>query len=213
MWPQTTDTQNLLDQAKKGDAEAVDQLLARHREPIRRLIDLRLDPAIVQRVDASDVVQDVLLEASKRLQDYLKNPAMPFHLWLRHIAKDHIIDAHRRHHQTQKRGVNREQPLARPGWMDKSSLELAGQLVDPERTPASAALQEELQRRLHTALAGLDEDDRDILLMRHFEQLSNQDVASSLGLTEAAASMRYLRAIRRLRDVLAPGAGSASVEA
>jgi RNA polymerase sigma-70 factor (ECF subfamily) len=177
------------------------------------LIDLRLDPAIVQRVDASDVVQDVLLEASKRLQDYLKNPAMPFHLWLRHIAKDHIIDAHRRHHQAQKRGVNREQPLARPGWMDKSSLELAGQLIDQERTPASAAIQEELQRKLHVALAGLDEDDRDILLMRHFEQLSNQDVASALGLTEAAASMRYLRAIRRLRDVLAPPTGSASGEA
>jgi len=204
MWPESADTQNLLDQAKKGDAEAVDQLLARHREPIRRLIDLRLDPAIVQRVDASDVVQDVLLEASKRLREYLKNPAMPFHLWLRHIAKDHIIDAHRRHHQAQKRGVNREQPLARPGWMDKSSLELAGQLIDQERTPASAAIQEELQRKLHVALAGLDEDDRDVLLMRHFEQLSNQDVASALGLTEAAASMRYLRAIRRLRDVLAP---------
>jgi RNA polymerase sigma-70 factor (ECF subfamily) len=213
MWPESADTQNLLDQAKKGDAGAVDQLLARHREPIRRLIDLRLDPAIVQRVDASDVVQDVLLEASKRLQDYLKNPAMPFHLWLRHIAKDHIIDAHRRHHQAQKRGVNREQPLARPGWMDKSSLELAGQLIDQERTPASAAIQEELQRKLHVALAGLDEDDRDILLMRHFEQLSNQDVASALGLTEAAASMRYLRAIRRLRDVLAPPTGSASGEA
>jgi RNA polymerase sigma-70 factor (ECF subfamily) len=213
MWPESADPQNLLDQAKKGDAGAVDQLLARHREPIRRLIDLRLDPAIVQRVDASDVVQDVLLEASKRLQDYLKNPAMPFHLWLRHIAKDHIIDAHRRHHQAQKRGVNREQPLARPGWMDKSSLELAGQLIDQERTPASAAIQEELQRKLHVALAGLDEDDRDILLMRHFEQLSNQDVASALGLTEAAASMRYLRAIRRLRDVLAPPTGSASGEA
>lgn len=213
MWPESADTRNLLDQAKQGDAAAVDRLLARHREPIRRLIDLRLDPAIVQRVDASDVVQDVLLEASKRLKDYLKNPAMPFHLWLRHIAKDHIIDAHRRHHQAQKRGVNREQPLARPGWMDQSSLELAGQLIDPERTPASAALQEELQRRLHDALAGLDEDDRDILLMRHFEQLSNQDVASALGLTEAAASMRYLRAIRRLRDVLAPPSNSASVEA
>jgi len=213
MWPESADTQNLLDQAKKGDAEAVDQLLARHREPIRRLIDLRLDPAIVQRVDASDVVQDVLLEASKRLREYLKNPAMPFHLWLRHIAKDHIIDAHRRHHQAQKRGVNREQPLARPGWMDKSSLELAGQLIDQERTPASAAIQEELQRKLHVALAGLDEDDRDVLLMRHFEQLSNQDVASALGLTEAAASMRYLRAIRRLRDVLAPPPGPTSGEA
>src|SRR5438874_10315008 len=192
MWPDATNTQELLDQAKAGNADAVDQLLARHREPIRRMIDLRLDPAIVQRLDASDVVQDVLLEASRRLQDYLKNPAMPFHLWLRHIAKDHIIDAHRRHHQAQKRGVNREQPLARPGWLDQSSLELAGQLVDPERTPASAAIQEELQQRLHTALAQLDEDDRDILLMRHFEQLPNQEVASLLGLTEAAASMRYL---------------------
>jgi RNA polymerase sigma-70 factor, ECF subfamily len=202
MWPQSTDTQILLDQAKQGDETAVNQLLARHREAIRRLIDLRLDPAIVQRVDASDVVQDVLLEASRRLQDYLKNPAMPFHLWLRHIAKDHVIDAHRRHHGAQKRGVNREQPLARPGWMERSSLELAGQLVDPERTPASAAIQEELQRRLHGALAQLEEDDREILLMRHFEQLPNQDVATSLGLTEAAASMRYLRAIRRLRDLL-----------
>ena len=204
MWPPPTDTQVLLDQARQGDKDAVDQLLARHREAIRRLIDLRLDPAIVQRVDASDVVQDVLLEASRRLQDYLKNPAMPFHLWLRHIAKDHIIDAHRRHHQAQKRGVNREQPLARPGWLDQSSLELAGQLVDPERTPASAAIQEELQRRLHVALGQLDEDDRDILLMRHFEQLPNQEVADLLGLTEAAASMRYLRAVRRLRDVLMP---------
>ncbi len=204
MWPPSTDTQVLLDQAKQGDKAAVDQLLARHREPIRRLIDLRLDPAIVQRVDASDVVQDVLLEASRRLQDYLKSPAMPFHLWLRHIAKDHIIDAHRRHHHAQKRGVNREQPLARPGWMDQSSLELAGQLIDPERTPASAAIQEELQRRLHGALAQMDENDRDILLMRHFEQLPNQEVATLLGLTEAAASMRYLRALRRLRELLVP---------
>src|SRR5688500_5468825 len=112
MWPAATDTQVLLDQARQGDASAVEQLLARHREPIRRLIDLRLDPAIVQRLDASDVVQEVLLEASRRLAEYLKKPAMPFHLWLRHIAKDHVIDAHRRHHQAQKRGVNREQPLA-----------------------------------------------------------------------------------------------------
>jgi RNA polymerase sigma-70 factor, ECF subfamily len=205
MWPASNDTQVLLDRARTGDAGAVDLLLARHREAIRRLIDLRLDPAIVQRLDASDVVQDVLLEASRRLQDYLKNPAMPFHLWLRHIAKDHIIDAHRRHHHAQKRGVNREQALARPGWMDQSSLELAGQLVDPERTPASAAIQQELQRRLHEAIGQLNEDDRDILLMRHFEQLPNQEVATLLGLTEAAASMRYLRALRRLREQLLPG--------
>src|SRR5471032_3300782 len=152
MWPDTTQTDELLEQAKQGDADAVDRLLAKHREPIRRMIDLRLDPAIVQRLDASDVVQEVLIEASRRLKDYLNAPSMPFHLWLRHIAKDHIIDAHRRHHQAQKRGVNREQPIHRPAWSDRSSLELAGQLMDQDLTPASAAIQEEMQRRLREAI-------------------------------------------------------------
>jgi len=204
MWPTSPETQQLLDQAREGQAEAVEQLIARHREPVRRMIDLRLDPAIVQRVDASDVVQEVMLEASRRLQDYLKNPAMPFLIWLRQLAKDHLIDAHRRHHLAQKRGVNREQPMHRPAWADQSSMELAGQLVDHERTPASEAIQQELQHRLHDAIAQLDEIDREVILMRHFEQLTNQDVAQSLELTEPAASMRYLRAVRRLRDLLSP---------
>src|SRR5262245_49072515 len=203
MWPQPADTQELLAQARDGNDQALEQLLARHREPVRRMIDLRLDPAIVQRVDASDVVQEVLLEASRRFQDYLKAPSMPFHLWLRHIAKDHVIDAHRKHHQAKKRGVNREQPMHRPAWAEQSSLELANQLVDPELTPASAAVRQELERRLHVALGQLEEDDQEIILMRHFEQLSNQEVAAALDLTEAAASMRYLRAVRRLRDLLA----------
>jgi len=202
MWPEPQPTLELLDQARAGDAKAAEALLARHREPVRRMIALRLDPAIVQRLDASDVVQEVLIEASRRLQDYLKSPGMPFHLWLRHIAKDHVIDAHRKHHQAAKRGVDREQPLARPGWDERSSLDLAAQLFDQELTPASAAIRHELQNRLQTALDGMNEDDREVLVMRHFEQLGNQEVAQSLGLTEAAASMRYLRAIRRLRDLL-----------
>lgn len=206
MWPDANNTQELLEQAKAGNADAVEQLLAKHREPIRRMIDLRLDPAIVQRLDASDVVQEVLIEASRRLKDYLKAPGMPFHLWLRHIAKDHIIDAHRRHHQAQKRGVDREQPMHRPGWSDRSSLDLAGQLLDQDLTPASAAIQQEMQRRLQDAIGQLDDDDREVILMRHYEMLANQEVASSLGLTEAAASMRYLRAVRKLRDLLAPPA-------
>src|SRR5947209_5269543 len=204
MWPDATTTQELLEQAKTGDAAAVDALLARHREPVRRMIDLRLDPAIVQRVDASDVVQEVLLEVSRRLQEYLAKPVMPFHLWLRHIAKDHLIDAHRKHHQAQKRGVSREQPLARPGWAEQSSLDLAGQLIDQELTPATAAIRQELERRLHEALARLQDDDREVILMRHYEQLTNQEVAGALGLTEAAASMRYLRAVRKLRDLMTP---------
>jgi RNA polymerase sigma-70 factor (ECF subfamily) len=205
MWPTSEETERLLQEAREGRPEAVERLLARHREPVRRMIDLRLDPAIVQRVDASDVVQEVMLEASRRLAEYLRHPAMPFLLWLRHLARDHLIDAHRRHHQARKRGVDREQPLARPAWADQSSLELAGQLVDPERTPASEAIQRELQDRLHAAIGQLEEADREVILMRHFEQLSNQEVAQALELTEPAASMRYLRAVRKLRDLLVPG--------
>ena len=202
MWPKPIDTQELLVQARQGNDQALEQLLTRHREPVRRMIDLRLDPAIIQRLDASDVVQEVMLEASRRFQDYLRAPAMPFHLWLRHIAKDHVIDAHRKHHQAQKRGVNRERPLHRPKWAEQSSLQLAEQLMDPELTPASALVRQELEQRLHLALRQLDEDDQEIILMRHFEQLGNQEVAASLKLSEAAASMRYLRAVRRLRDLL-----------
>jgi RNA polymerase sigma-70 factor (ECF subfamily) len=138
---------------------------------------------------------------------------MPFHLWLRQIAKDHIIDAHRRHRQAQKRGVDREQPLAPAGWADRSSLELAAQFVDQELTPASAALRQELERRLHDAISQLDEDDREVILMRHFEQLSNQEVATELQLTEAAASMRYLRAVRKLRDTLTPPSSNSAEQA
>jgi RNA polymerase sigma-70 factor (ECF subfamily) len=202
MWPNSPETQVLLDQAKQGQAGAVERLLETHRQPLRRMIGLRLDPALAGRVDASDIVQDVMLEVSQRLADYLRNPAMPFHLWLRHIARDHMIDAHRRHRQAQRRSLDREQPIVPAALADESSLELAGQFLDREMTPATAAVRHELQRRMEQAVAALDEDDREIILMRHYEQLSNQDVATALNLTEAAASMRHLRAVRRLRAAL-----------
>jgi RNA polymerase sigma-70 factor (ECF subfamily) len=202
MWPNSPQTQELLDRAKQGEAGAVERLLEVHREPLRRMIGLRLDPALAGRVDASDIVQDVMLEVSQRLADYLRNPVMPFHLWMRHIARDHMIDAHRRHRQAQRRSLDREQPIVPAGLADQSSLELAGQFLDRELTPATAAVRRELQRRMEHAVAGLDEDDREIILMRHYEQLSNQEVATALGLSEAAASMRHLRAVRRLRAAL-----------
>lgn len=208
MFSDHPDTQHLLDQARDGQPAAVDRLLDVHREPLRRLIGLRLDPALAARVDASDIVQDVLLEAHRRLAEYLRNPVMPFRLWLRHIAQDHVIDAHRRHRQAQRRSLDREQPIVPAVLADHSSMELAGQLLDGERTPASEAIQRELQRRLDAAIGELDDDDREIILMRHREQLANQQVAEALGLTEAAASMRYLRAIRRLRAALLPGPSS-----
>ena len=97
MWPDADKTRSLLDRVNAGDSAAVDDLLSGHREPLRRAVELRLDPALARRVDASDIVQDVMMEANRRLRDYLKNPVMPFHLWLRHLAKDHLIDAHRFH--------------------------------------------------------------------------------------------------------------------
>src|SRR5207253_5637186 len=155
MWPDLPRTQELLDQAQKGEPHAVDHLLDAHREPLRRMIGMRLDPALAARLDASDIVQDVLLEAHRRLSDYLRNPVMPFQLWLRHIAKDHVIDAHRRHRQAQRRSMDREQPIVPAALNDQSSFELAGQLLDREPTPASAAIRHELQARLQSAIATL----------------------------------------------------------
>lgn len=209
MWPSPDNTKRLLDDAKTGESAAVDRLLGEFREPLRKVIGLRLDPVLGRRVDASDIVQDVLLEANQRLIEYLKNPAMPFHLWLRHLAQDRIIDTHRRHRGAQRRSIDKEQAIQRPAWADQSSVQLVAQLIDTEQTPASAAIQQELQVRLNAALDLLEDADREVILMRHHEQLSNQDVAAALDLTEAAASMRYLRALRKLRAVLLPsGSGS-----
>jgi RNA polymerase sigma-70 factor, ECF subfamily len=204
MWPEADKTKALLDDAKTGEPAAVNRLLSEFRDPLRKIINLRLDPVLARRVDASDIVQDVLLEANQRLTEYLRSPVMPFHLWLRHLAQDRIIDTHRRHRQAQRRSIDREEPIHRPAWVDQSSLQLVAQLVDTEQTPASAAIHAELQRRLEEAMTHLADDDRDIILMRHHEQLTNQDVAAALEITEAAASMRYLRALRRLREVLVP---------
>ncbi len=203
MWPQGEQTEELINNAKAGQAGAAGELLDRHRNALRRMIELRLDRRIQQRVDASDIVQEVLIEANRRLRNYLDDPVMPFHLWLRQMAKDRIIDAHRRHRASRKRSVDREQAMVAPAAFDHSTIELAAQLCDPELTPAAAATMQELQRRFQAALGTMEEHDREIVLMRHFEQLSNQDVAQTLGLTEPAASMRYLRAIRKLRKLLA----------
>ena len=147
-------------------------------------------------------MQEVLVEANRRLQDYLQNPVMAFHLWIRQIAKDRIIDAHRRHRVSAKRSIDREQPLVATGLVDQSTVELAAQLCDPELTPAAAATQRELAQHIQRSISLLPDRDREIILMRHYEQLSNQDIAEVLELTEPAASMRYLRALKKLRQIL-----------
>lgn len=202
IWPETQPTQELVRAAAGGDPAAVNELLERHREALRRLVSFRLDRKIAARVDASDVVQDVLLEASRRLRDYVSSQGeMPFHLWLRQLAKDRMIDLHRRHH-AQRRSVDKEQPLARPASADQSSLDLAAQLADADLTPAAATIRKELEQRFLEALDQLDEHDREIIVMRHVEHMGNSEVAEALRLSPPAAGMRYLRAIRRLKAVL-----------
>lgn len=202
MWPDAEKTRDLLDRARQGDASAVEHLLDHHRNVIRHLVRIRLDRKVQQRVDVSDVVQDVLIEANRRLQDYLSKTPMPFHLWLRQIAKDRIIDTHRRHRASAKRSVDREQQLRMMRSPDQSSIDLGAQICDPNVTPAEAATREEMGRRVEQAIAELNDSDAEMLIMRHYEQLTNQEVAQLTGLTEPAASMRYLRAIRRLREML-----------
>ena len=210
MWPNSNETQELLAGAGQGQPAAVNELLDRHREALRHMIQARMDQKLARRVDASDVVQDVLLEASQRLADYLRDPKLPFGLWLRQMAQDRIIDLHRRHRVARRRSLDREQQQRAPGQGDKSSLELAAQLRDRELTPAAATLRKELHERFVEAIGQLEDEDREIILMRHFEQLSNSQAAELLGLSQPAAGMRHLRALRRLREVLGETAEDAS---
>jgi len=198
-------TGELLKEIRDGKPHAVDDLLARHREALRRMIALRLDHAVAARIDASDVTQDVMLEASRRLAEYVSDPRLPFQLWLRQIAQDRLIDAHRRHRRALRRSVDREYKA--PADASASAV-WAGAVIDRELTPATALLRKEMEARFDQALAALDTESREMIMMRHFERLTNQEVATALELSEAAASMRYLRAVRKLREaLLAPGAG------
>lgn len=203
--PEGQPTLVLLDRVRQGDGDAINGLLERHRETIKRMIDRRMDRGVQRRVDASDIVQDVMIEANRRLGDYLANPTMPFQLWLRHMARDRLIDAHRRHRVAATRSVDREVPLVVPDSADQSQADLGGQIADRDLTPAAAATWHELERRFATAVDMLEEGDRQIVLLRHFEHLSTAEAAEVLGLSKPAAGMRYLRAMRRLRVLLDDG--------
>jgi RNA polymerase sigma-70 factor (ECF subfamily) len=202
----------LLDRVRRGDSAAINGLLERHREAIKLMIDRRMDRVVQRRVDASDIVQDVLLEANRRLGDYLADPKMPFGLWLRHMARDRLIDAHRRHRVAAARSLDREVPLVVGETADHSQADLVGQVADRELTPAAAATWHELERRFAAAVELLDEADRQIVLLRHFEHLSTAEAADVLGLSKPAAGMRYLRAMRRLRSLLDGGFDSLALE-
>jgi RNA polymerase sigma-70 factor (ECF subfamily) len=198
MWPNHAETIELLNGAQQGDREAVDRLLGRHRDSLNRMVRCRLNQAVARRVDASDVVQEALAAASRRLADYLQSPTIPFHAWLRQLARDRLADVYRRE-LAAKRDVAREQ-IQGPG--ERSSLNPLLQAHDQQLTPAAMLLRKEFAERFHCAVNQLDDEARDVILMRHAEQLTNSQVAELLDLSEPAASMRYLRALRQLKLLL-----------
>jgi RNA polymerase sigma-70 factor (ECF subfamily) len=198
MWPNQDETIELLSGAERGDPDAVDRLMDRHRDSLHRMVQCRLNPAVGRRVDASDIVQDALLAASRRLAEYLRAPTIPFHAWLRQLARDRLADAYRRE-LADKRDVAREQNLVAT---ERSSLDPLAKVMDAQLTPAAMLLKKELAERYRLALDRLDEDAREIIVMRHSEQLTNCQAAEVLGIREPAAGMRYLRALRQLKTLL-----------
>lgn len=199
------DTDALLRDAASDDA-ARHRLLARHRERLHRMVTVRMDPRLRPRVDPSDVVQDVLAKADGAFHDYLAHRALPFYTWLRRMAWDRLVDLYRHHVLARRRSVSCEKPSgdAREGG---SVCQLADWLVDSHTSPSRHLLREELQQRVRAALDRLGERDREVLVLRHLEQLSTQETAAVLATTEGVVRMRHLRALQRLRSVLAPELG------
>jgi RNA polymerase sigma-70 factor (ECF subfamily) len=195
------DTDELLRRTSGGDPNARDQLLARHRGRLRQMIACRLDRRLAARVDPSDVVQDVLAEAARRLSDYLRERPLPFYPWLRQLAADRLIDLHRRHVRAQRRSVRREEP-DRLGLPDESADVLAERLATSATGPSQRLLRQEVRQRVRTALEQLPPRDREVLELRHLEGLSVAETAAALGLSAAAVKTRHLRALTRLRTLL-----------
>jgi RNA polymerase sigma-70 factor, ECF subfamily len=195
------DTDELVDRARGGDPNARQQLLVRHRKRLRQMVALRMDRRLMARVDPSDVVQEALTDAAQELSDYLRNRPLPFYPWLRQLAWERLIELHRRHLHAQKRSVRREDPdfLALP---DESAVQLAQRLLAPGSSPSERLLRDELRGRVQAALAQLSPRDREVLVLRHLEQLSTKETAGVLGITPGAVKTQHLRALQRLRSLL-----------
>jgi RNA polymerase sigma-70 factor (ECF subfamily) len=186
----------------RSDPSHFGSVLADFRDRLRRMVDLRLDPRLRARLDASDVVQEACVEAVERVSDWIDGETMPLHLWLRFITGQKLIQLHRLHLGAEMRDARREVPLY-GGAPDASGVSVASAIADSGAlTPRAAALGAEAIERLRTALESMKREDREVLVMRHFEHLTNGDVARLLGLTSGGASLRFMRAAKRLREIL-----------
>lgn len=198
----SSEIEALLHRARGGDRQALGELFSRHRDRLLLMVRLRLDRRLQGRIDSSDVIQDAYLEAAERFADYVREPAMPFFLWLRFLTAQKLLVLHRRHLGAKARDAAREVSLYRGALPEASSAVLAAQLVGHRTSPSQAAMRAEMQIRLQEALNGMEPLDREVLALRHFEQLTNGETAKVLGLRESAASQRYARALLRLKEIL-----------
>ena len=191
-------TAALLDRLRGQDAEALGELFMLYRDRLWRMLYVRLDRRLASRVAPDDVLQETFLDVSRRIGEYLADPAVPFYVWLRFLAVQRMQIVQRVHLGAQMRDVSREVSLP-----PASPESMAGQLVSQMTSPSQAAIRHELQERLRAVLEAMDPLDREVLALRHFEELSNDEVAQVLKITKEAASKRHVRALRRLKETFA----------
>jgi RNA polymerase sigma-70 factor (ECF subfamily) len=201
MMDESADVRALLDRLQAGDQLALGELFSRYRDRLGRMIQFRLDGRLRGRVAASDVLQEAYLDALKRLPHYQAATDMPFLIWLRWVTMQRLVEVHRQHLGARKRDAGREVAFDPRASVAASSDKIA-EFVGDLTSPSQAAERAEAMDQLRTALDGLDPIDREVLALRHFEELSNQEAAAVLGIQPAAASKRYVRALERLKGVL-----------
>ena len=194
-------TIELINRAANGSDSAVLELLRTNRDRLRRMVAARIDRRLSSRIDPSDVVQDVMIEANKKMPVYLAEQPIPFYPWLRRLAWERLMKLHERHIVTQKRSVLREERWA-PQLSNQSTMFLAERLLAEGPTPSGHAINRETRRRIHQALARLSEIDREFLILRYLEQLSIRDISVVLSISVGAAKARHLRALDHLRQLL-----------
>jgi RNA polymerase sigma-70 factor (ECF subfamily) len=192
---------DLLQTALGGDENALAVLVERHRGRLERMVRLRMDSRLQGRIDPADVVQDAYLSVRGKFPQYAADPRMPFFLWLRLEVSQKLVDVHRYHLQTQMRDAGQEISLHRGALPPVSSLSLAEQLLGKLTSASHAAMRAELKLRVQEALNGMDPQDREVLVLRHFEELSNAETAAVLGIKPSAACNRYVRALKRIKEV------------
>jgi RNA polymerase sigma-70 factor (ECF subfamily) len=203
-------TEMLLARAAAGDGTAWGALVTAHEERLTRMVAFRMDQRLRGRVDAADIVQEAFVEAAAHPEAYFRSPTVPLFLWLRGVVSNKLLELHRHHLGTHKRDAKRERPLDAPSRSDETSAALCAHLTAGLTRPSVAAVRDEIKAHLAKALDGMDPTDREVLAMRHFEQLSNAEAAQVLGIQERAAAKRYLRALERLKKILSELPGGLS---